>query len=274
MTYRINYAYTCHPGRVRSNNEDNFWCCGKNLPVQNMGMEEICCNIRLRESLPVLMVFDGMGGESQGEMAAYLASEKFGKYYKQNKGMLRRRPEEFLLEACQSMNQAVCSYSTSNKISAMGTTIALIAFAKKSIHICNLGDSRIYRQNQGNIQQLSTDHVLRSYMFGKAPLTQFLGVEESDMKLEPFIKTLEYQAGDRYLLCSDGVTDMLSDQEIEEIMASVDSVQETVQLLRDKALEKGGRDNTTIILCEVQHEDHPLRTWFQQNKKENEGDVL
>ena len=95
----------------------------------------------------------------------------------------------------------------------------LIAFAKKSIHICNLGDSRIYRQNQGNIQQLSTDHVLRSYMFGKAPLTQFLGVEESDMKLEPFIKTLEYQAGDRYLLCSDGVTDMLSDQEIEEIMA-------------------------------------------------------
>lgn len=274
MTYRINYAYTCHPGRVRSNNEDNFWCCGKNLPVQNMGMEEICCNMRLRESLPVLMVFDGMGGESQGEMAAYLALEKFGKYYKQNKGMLRRRPEEFLLEACQSMNQAVCSYSASNRISAMGTTIALIAFAKKSIHICNLGDSRIYRQNQGNIQQLSTDHVLRSYMFGKAPLTQFLGVEESDMKLEPFIKTLEYQAGDRYLLCSDGVTDMLSDQEIEEIMASVDSVQETVQLLRDKALEKGGRDNTTIILCEVQHEDHPLRTWFQQNKKENEGDVL
>ena len=274
MTYRINYAYTCHPGRVRSNNEDNFWCCGKNLPVQNMGMEEICCNIRLRESLPVLMVFDGMGGESQGEMAAYLASEKFGKYYKQNKGMLRRRPEEFLLEACQSMNQAVCSYSTSNRISAMGTTIALIAFAKKSIHICNLGDSRIYRQNQGNIQQLSTDHVLRSYMFGKAPLTQFLGVEESDMKLEPFIKSLEYQAGDRYLLCSDGVTDMLSDQEIEEIMASVDSVQETVQLLRDKALEKGGRDNTTIILCEIQHEEHPLRTWFQQNKKENEGDVL
>ena len=274
MTYRINYAYTCHPGRVRSNNEDNFWCCGKNLPVQNMGMEEICCNMRLRESLPVLMVFDGMGGESQGEMAAYLASEKFGKYYKQNKGMLRRRPEEFLLEACQSMNQAVCSYSTSNRISAMGTTIALFAFAKKSIHICNLGDSRIYRQNQGNIQQLSTDHVLRSYMFGKAPLTQFLGVKESDMKLEPFIKSLEYQAGDRYLLCSDGVTDMLSDQEIEEIMASVDSVQETVQLLRDKALEKGGRDNTTIILCEIQHEEHPLRTWFQQNKKENECDVL
>ena len=274
MTYQINYAYTCHMGKVRRNNEDNFWCCGDLLPASNNGMGEIHTGTCPREKLPTLAVFDGMGGESQGEMAAYLASEKFGKYYKQNKGMLRRRPEEFLLEACQSMNQAVCSYSTSNRISAMGTTIALIAFAKKSIHICNLGDSRIYRQNQGNIQQLSTDHVLRSYMFGKAPLTQFLGVEESDMKLEPFIKSLEYQAGDRYLLCSDGVTDMLSDQEIEEIMASVDSVQETVQLLRDKALEKGGRDNTTIILCEIQHEEHPLRTWFQQNKKENEGDVL
>lgn len=274
MTYRINYAYTCHAGKVRSNNEDNFWCCGEILPSQNLGMQEVCGGERLRESFPVLIVFDGMGGESQGEMAAYLASQEFGKYYGQNKGKLRRQPENFLLEACQIMNQAVCSYSASNRINAMGTTMAMIVFARKSVYICNLGDSRIYQQSQGQIRQISSDHVLRSYMFGKAPLTQFLGVEESEMKLEPSVKALEYQEGDRYLLCSDGVTDMLSDKEIETAMASGESVGDTVQILMDQVLEKGARDNTTIILCEIQRENHPLRAWLRQNKKENEGDVL
>ena len=110
-------------------------------------------------------------------------------------------------------------------------------------------------------------------MFGKAPLTQFLGVEESEMKLEPSVKALEYQEGDRYLLCSDGVTDMLSDKEIETAMASGESVGDTVQILMDQVLEKGARDNTTIILCEIQRENHPLRAWLRQNKKENEGEV-
>ena len=201
MTYRINYAYTCHAGKVRSNNEDNFWCCGEILPSQNLGMQEVRGGERLRESFPVLIVFDGMGGESQGEMAAYLASQEFGKYYGQNKGKLRRQPENFLLEACQIMNQAVCSYSASNRINAMGTTMAMIVFARKSVYICNLGDSRIYQQSQGQIRQISSDHVLRSYMFGKAPLTQFLGVEESEMKLEPSVKrplSSLFRRGDRY----------------------------------------------------------------------------
>ena len=75
MTYYIDYAYTCHAGKVRPNNEDNFWCCGEHLPVSNHGTEEIRTGIRLRESLPVMAVFDGMGGESQGEMASWLASD-------------------------------------------------------------------------------------------------------------------------------------------------------------------------------------------------------
>lgn len=81
-----------------------IWECRKCAAVSGFG-----------RSFPVLIVFDGMGGESQGEMAAYLASQEFGKYYGQNKGKLRRQPENFLLEACQIMNQAVCSYSASNR---------------------------------------------------------------------------------------------------------------------------------------------------------------
>lgn len=145
---------------------------------------------------------------------------------------------------------------------------------RKSVYICNLGDSRIYQQSQGQIRQISSDHVLRSYMFGKAPLTQFLGVEESEMKLEPSVKALEYQEGDRYLLCSDGVTDMLSDKKSKRLWLPANLFGDTVQILMDQVLEKGARDNTTIILCEIQRENHPLRAWLRQNKKENEGDVL
>ena len=110
MTYHIDYAYTCHAGKVRPNNEDNFWCCGEHLPVSNHGTEEIRTGIRLRESLPVMAVFDGMGGESQGEMAAWLASDSLEHFYRENKGMLRKAPELFLTEACKNMNQAVCDY--------------------------------------------------------------------------------------------------------------------------------------------------------------------
>ena len=107
MTYHIDYAYTCHAGKVRPNNEDNFWCCGEHLPVSNHGTEEIRTGLRLRESLPVMAVFDGMGGESQGEMAAWLASDSLEHFYRENKGMLRKAPELFLTEACKNMNQAM-----------------------------------------------------------------------------------------------------------------------------------------------------------------------
>ncbi|MGO4947431.1 PP2C family protein-serine/threonine phosphatase [Blautia sp. Sow4_E7] len=267
MTYHINYAYTCHVGKVRPNNEDNFWCCGERLPASNQGIEEIRTGIRLRESLPVLAVFDGMGGESQGEMAAGLASEALDTFYKANKGMLRKTPELFLREACREMNQAVCTYGREQRISAMGTTMAMIAFEKREAHICNLGDSRIYQLSGADFSQISRDHVLKSYRFGKAPLTQFLGVEETEMKLEPSIETFPYQDGDRYLLCSDGVTDMLSDREIKEIMQMEGTVRDLVQTLLEKVLEKGAMDNTTIVLCEVKQDERPLRTWLLQNRK-------
>lgn len=267
MTYHIKFAFTCHAGKVRLNNEDNFWCCGELLPAKNHGIAEIRTGVRLRESLPVMAVFDGMGGESQGEMAAWLASDALAHSYKAGKWILRREPGRFLREACQSMNQAVCDYGRENRISAMGTTMAMVAFGKKEVHICNLGDSRIYRLTGEYFSQISRDHVLKSYRFGKAPLTQFLGVEEAEMKLEPAMEAFPYEDGNRYLLCSDGVTDMLSDKEIEDVLRRNVPVEETVRILKEMILEKGARDNITVILCEVKADAHPLRTWLLQNKK-------
>ena len=87
--------------------------------------------------------------------------------------------------------------------------------------------------------------------------------------LEPSVAEIEHKEGYRYLLCSDGVTDMLSDGEIEEILSEDTGLSEIVSLLLKKALQKGGRDNVTIILCEVQKLDagRRLRTWMKSLKE-------
>ena len=165
--YQIECAYTCHTGNIRANNEDNFWCFGESLPVNNEGTKGICSKIISGNRVPAMAVFDGMGGESCGEIAAFLASEEFGKFYNANKRMLRDMPEDFIDDVCEKMNQAVCRYGTDHHIWSMGSTMAMLLFTPESMFACNLGDSRIYFMDGGKLQQISTDHVLVVRQLGK-----------------------------------------------------------------------------------------------------------
>lgn len=274
MAYQIEYAYTCHIGKIRNNNEDNFWCCGDSLEAQNQGMSHIRSGYMKQSEYPLLAVFDGMGGESCGEMAAFLAAEACGEHFKTAKDGIRNDPEEFLNEICESMNQAICDYGRTNKINSMGTTAALLAFAEDAVYSCNLGDSRIYKSNREKFYQISQDHVLGRSLFGKAPLTQYLGMEEENLQLEPSISRQEIKIGDRFLLCSDGITDMLSDGEIADILSRDIPVAKTVEILVDRALKKGGRDNITVVLCEIMEQPRNMfrrvLNWFH---RQNEGDI-
>lgn len=274
MAYQIEYAYTCHIGKIRNNNEDNFWCCGDSLEAQNQGMSHIRSGYMKQSEYPLLAVFDGMGGESCGEMAAFLAAEACGEHFKTAKDGIRNDPEEFLNEICESMNQAICDYGRTNKINSMGTTAALLAFAEDAVYSCNLGDSRIYKSDREKFYQISQDHVLGRSLFGKAPLTQYLGMEEENLQLEPSISRQEIKIGDRFLLCSDGITDMLSDGEIADILSRDIPVAKTVEILVDRALKKGGRDNITVALCEIMEQPRNMfrrvLNWFH---RQNEGDI-
>lgn len=274
MAYQIEYAYTCHIGKIRNNNEDNFWCCGDSLEAQNQGMSHIRSGYMKQSEYPLLAVFDGMGGESCGEMAAFLAAEACGEHFKTVKDGIRNDPEEFLNEICESMNQAICDYGRTNKINSMGTTAALLAFAEDAVYSCNLGDSRIYKSDREKFYQISQDHVLGRSLFGKAPLTQYLGMEEENLQLEPSISRQEIKIGDRFLLCSDGITDMLSDGEIADILSRDIPVAKTVEILVDRALKKGGRDNITVVLCEIMEQPRNMfrrvLNWFH---RQNEGDI-
>lgn len=285
MGYQIEYAYTSHMGEVRGNNEDNFWCCGKTMEADNQGTEGVITGKAAQAQYPLLAVFDGMGGESCGEMAAFLAAEACGRHYQEKKSELKDQPEQFLDEICRSMNRAVCDYSMENRIRTMGTTAVMLAMSEEGVCACNVGDSRLYESSQRGFCQISMDHVLKGGPFGKAPLTQYVGIPEEHMGLVPHILKLKYQPGTRYLLCSDGITDMLSDEEIADILSGEGSVKEAVETLLDCALEKGGRDNITIVLCEITETGRRSRLfqWLenkrrscggQQNEKSNEGSGL
>lgn len=275
MTYQIEYAYTCHTGNVRVNNEDNFWCCGSQMEAENHGTEGICTGSESNGKLPAFAVFDGMGGESSGEMAAWLAADQFGKYYAENKRIRKKAPEEFLEQAVLNMNRGVCRYAAEHRISSMGTTMAMGLFGADAVYLSNLGDSRIYQFREGQMRRVSTDHVLGGSLFGKAPLTQYLGIPEESMGLEVIPVICEYQNEDRFLFCSDGMTDMLSESEIGEILAKGAPVKETVEILLEQSLKKGGRDNVTIVLCEVREteRENPVKTWIKRWKDKQEGDL-
>ena len=83
------------------------------------------------------------------------------------------------------------------------------------------------------------------------PLTQHLGIDPEELQIEPFIAEGEIRRGDRYLLCSDGLTDMLSDEEIAEVLGRAERAEDAVRILQDLALYRGGKDNVTILVCRI-----------------------
>lgn len=248
MKYSINYSVMCNKGLLRKVNQDNFWCIKKYLPLEHEGLEGSLCGKESIANTPCLAVFDGMGGEASGEVASFIATRVFDECYdKFNLG----KDDNGLFYACFEMNNAICNYAETNGLPTMGTTAAIILFRKDKIFICNLGDSPIFKLENAELIQISTDHVLENYGRRKSPLTQFLGVPESEFVIQPFVAKGDYKVGDKYLICSDGLTDMVSQEEIARIISSVPNVDIATQMLMKRALEEGGKDNITIILCEI-----------------------
>ena len=135
----------------------------------------------------------------------------------------------------------------------MGTTAAMLVFADKEIALCNIGDSKIFRLYDGSLEQISKDHVGVSAFGVKPPLSQNLGIPPSELVIAPYFARGAYNDGDVYLICSDGLTDMVSVEEITEVLVSK-PIEEAITLLLDKALANGGKDNTTIILCKIERQ--------------------
>lgn len=252
MPYILDAACLCNTGKVRKNNEDNFYFDDRCLEAENNGLKHpVTMTKSLRRELCVA-IFDGMGGENFGEVASFTAAgcmqrttRKLKKYF---------IPErKFLNGMCLKINDAVVAKQRELCTERMGSTMVAFYFSHDYIYVCNLGDSRAYRLRDGEFLQLSVDHVERreGQAKRKAPLTQHLGINPKDFLIEPYIAKGELKHGDQYLLCSDGLTDMLTNIEINEIMCNTAFVEDCAQKLVDSALLKGGRDNVTVIVCRI-----------------------
>ena len=252
MTFILDAACLCNTGKIRKNNEDNFFFDGRCLEVENNGLKHPVEMVKSLRREVCVAVFDGMGGENFGEYASFTAADCMQSTTR--KLMDYFIPErKFLSGMCLKINDAVVAKQKELCTDRMGSTMVALYFSHGYVYVCNLGDSRAYRLRDGEFLQLSVDHVEKreGEHRRKAPLTQHLGIDPEEFLIEPYIAKGELQHGDQYLLCSDGLTDMLTNLEIDDIMTTAITTEECAQKLVDAALEKGGKDNVTVIVCRI-----------------------
>ena len=247
-----------HEGCVRKNNEDNFYINGfykKDTDTNSC----IYSDDNPRDSY-TYAVFDGVGGAAFGELAALYAAEELYEYDD-------RQLDEQFSDYIETVNSRICGSISENGGMRMGSTAALVFIKDRDASVCNIGDSRVYLFRKGELTQLSHDHTKRQSMFDfgligndqeKAAarghiLTQYLGVFPEEFRLDPHIERRQLETGDYLLLCSDGLTDMVSDEAIRDILSRGDSAEteELAEELIREAVGNGGRDNITVVVVKA-----------------------
>ena len=269
---RYHFAQATHCGMVREQNEDV---------------------IAIAEEAGLALIADGMGGYNAGEVASGLAADflithlvdDLDQLHRQsagrNDGPPQRMLQSLLRARVDGANEAIIDAANRNPdLSGMGTTLALLLFTGPVVTTVHVGDSRIYRLREGVLSLLTRDHSLLQEQIDAGVLTpvearmsinrnfvtRALGV---DVLSEPEINEYDLAAGDLYLICSDGLPDMLSDEEIYDLLrgsaddeladdspvdgrvTEVPALELVAAKLVDAANRHGGRDNVSVVLASV-----------------------
>ena len=230
-------------GKIRRNNEDNFYCGGRIREDIYSEEETVLSGSVSSDSNELFAVFDGMGGEACGEVASFVAASHSELFARD-----RASYEEYLYELAEHLNEKVREETEARSLVMMGTTAAMVQISGGDIYVLNAGDSRVYKLSSHTLRQISQDHI--ASLYGRKAITKFLGMPQGNA-LAPYIAMGRYKPGDLFLLCTDGVTDMLSDARIEQILDEKKPVTELCRSLVDAALERGGADNTTAIVLRI-----------------------
>lgn len=257
MHYKIHYSCLSHIGNVRSINQDNFICDGRYMENTETVIKFPLFGTKTSGEPSAFGVFDGMGGEECGEIASYIASKTASTIE------IGEDATADLSQFCHKANNDICDYATLHEVASMGTTAAMLVFTEKEVVLCNIGDSKIFRLCSRTLEQISMDHVAVAAFGVKPPLSQNLGIPPNELIIDPYLARGPYNDGDIYLICSDGLTDMVSVDEITEVLVST-PIEEAITKLLDKALANGGKDNTTIILCKIERQSGWFFNWIHR----------
>lgn len=270
--FSLKYTAITSQGRVRTNNEDNFFVNGiwKKQPEQSECQQEGECN----SGYMIASVCDGMGGQELGEIASLLAVETWNEVYRWTVWRLQKNPfRTRLLECVNRANMRICEMMRKEQ-KQIGSTMTVLEFSQNKVISVNLGDSPSFRFRNGELLQMSEEHTLLQSMVRngqmskeeakKNPLrhhlTQYLGIFPEEMELAPSVNDFgEIERNDIYLICSDGLTEMVTEEEIKSVLKQSIELKERAERLVKMALDAGGKDNITVVLIQVK--DPISRGW-------------
>lgn len=264
----LSYAALTHQGKVRFNNEDNYYIDGKwrkDVDTDFLSDEGVCDTGYL-----MACVCDGMGGEAKGEEASLIAVETLDELCEENRSideepvfLLRTDPMRYFDLVTERIHEVI-----RQEQKQVGTTFAAVEFTSCSATAINIGDSTVFRYHDGEMDVLSQEHTLIGALVRDGILTReearknpyrhnlsrFLGAASDKTRLTPFIsEEIRLYEGDIYLICSDGLTDMLTDDAIKSILeeAKSQTPKSVCEMLVDRAMDEGGRDNITVVLVKI-----------------------
>ncbi|VTU40130.1 Stp1/IreP family PP2C-type Ser/Thr phosphatase [Variovorax sp. PBL-E5] len=247
------FAALTDPGRVRTNNEDT---------------------IAFDASLGLVLLADGMGGYNGGEVASGMAiallQASFGRWLAHAGPMVHARALRRALQAgTDEANSAILEAGVANvQLQGMGTTLVLAAFGPQRAIVGHIGDSRCYRLRNRKLELLTRDHSLLQEQLDAGAITpeqalqsphrnlvtRALGIERQ-VNLE--MHEHDVQAGDLFLLCSDGLSEMVSDAQLFTLLLQDIGLSEKATLLVATANENGGRDNISVVLARAARSEAP-----------------
>jgi len=238
-------AFRTDTGRQRNANEDSFFV-----------------------RAPIFVVADGMGGAQAGEVASQAAADAF------DVDLPDGPPEQVLRETILAANRTIHELARADPSRAgMGTTLtaAIVDAVSEEVAIGHVGDSRAYRLRGGKLEQLTRDHSLVEEMRRKGQITDAQAEDHPqrsiitralgpEPEVEPDLQTVPAAAGDVFLICSDGLTTMLGEEQIAKLLAGASSMSAAVRALVDEANRAGGRDNITALAFRLEDAAAPQQS--------------
>lgn len=236
----INYI-----GRVRPNNEDCF-CANEFYIVSEEMNSNISCFQERDCTEALYAVFDGVGGDMHGEIASCAAAQFFSDHRQQ---LLHAcsKPDK-VSEIYRQANAAVCEMAKGSC-----TTAVLLCLSETQAFVSNIGDSQAFLYRNGILEELTMQHIEPSSGTGKSNIiTRFLGDQASEKRYIPTIsRPLPLEHDDIFVLCSDGITDMVDLQTLQKILHQNKGENEMASDIVNCAARAGGVDNATIIVVRV-----------------------
>jgi serine/threonine protein phosphatase PrpC len=215
---------------------------------------------------PVFVVADGMGGAQAGEVASRIAAEEF------DRDLPSGKPQEVLLGTFESANRKIHQHAARDESHAgMGTTLtaAIVDGERDEVAIGHVGDSRAYRLRGNRFERLTQDHSLVEELRRKGQLTDEQAEEHPqrsiitralgpEAEVKPDVHTEQARPGDVFLICSDGLTTMVGEERIAQILRSSEDLDTAVRRLVDEANRAGGRDNITAVAFRLEAVGAPV----------------